>query len=77
MLWSNFLTEENVKNFSWVSRKWVHSKRICFTVSRSPKKHKTVGRHQKVGTSVLCDNDAVYSEVLEECLPRVAVSAVG
>ena len=30
------------------------------------KKHKTVGRHQEVGTSVLCDSDlfAVYSKVL-------------
>ena len=30
------------------------------------KKHKTVGRHQEVGTSLLCDSDlfAVYSKVL-------------
>ena len=69
MLSNDFLTEETDKNFSWVSRKWVRSKGICYTVSGSPQNAqdtKTVGRHQKVGASVLSESDqfAVYSELL-------------
>ena len=32
-----------MKNFSRVSCKWVHSKRICFTVSGSPQKAQDSG----------------------------------
>jgi len=49
-----------MKNCSRVSRKWVDSKRICFTVSGSPQKAQDGGSSPKVGTSVLCDSDQLW-----------------
>ena len=59
------------KNFSRVSLKWVHSKRICFTVSEVHKKHKTASRYQKVDTSMSVDSDQYSLSLLCVAVPTV------